>query len=87
MKYKRIAAAGNLSVAPTGGKARLWTVNVNTAAANATFTIYNGTSASGDVVAVIDASETSSRVYGTLCNDGIFCVLASGNADVTVGYS
>ena len=86
MSYKHISAAGNLAVAPAGGKAKLTTVNVNTAADSAVFTIYNGISASGEVVAVIDASETCSRVYAFTLNDGIFCVLSGGNADVTVGY-
>lgn len=63
------------------------TVNVNTGAANATLTVHDGTSASGVVVAIIDASTKSSHFYGFECKNGIFCVLAVGNADVTVGYT
>lgn len=73
-------------MAAANGAAILWTVNVNTGAPSATFTVYDGTSASGDVVAIIDASTKSSHAYMRLCHQGIFCVLAGGNADVTVGY-
>lgn len=85
MVYKRIASTGNLACAPSGGHAFLGTVNVNTGAASATFSIYDGTSASGTLIAVIDASSKSSHYYGVRCPNGIFCVLAAGNADVTVG--
>ena len=85
--YAHIAAAGNLSVAPDNGGAVLGAVNINTGAANATFTIYDGTSASGTVVAVLDASTKTCHFFGVNCPNGIFCVLAVGNADVTVSYA
>lgn len=86
-RYKRIAAIGNLPVAPANGSSVLWTVNVNTGAVSAVLTIYDGTSASGTVVAVIDAASKGSWTYGVLCDDGIFAVLSGGNADVTIGHT
>lgn len=86
LRYATIRAAGNLSVAPTDGSAQLWTVNVNTGAASATLSIYDGTSASGTLIAVVDCENPGSYGYGVLCPNGIFAVLADGDADVTIGY-
>jgi hypothetical protein len=61
-------------------------VNVNTGAANAILTIYDGQSTSGPVVAELDATTKSSHGYDFYCEGGIHVVLASGNADVTIGY-
>lgn len=59
---------------------------MNTGASGATFTVYDGTDANGVVICVIDASTKSSHAYGVIAAKGLFAVLASGNADVTVGF-
>lgn len=80
-----IAATGNLG--PIGG-ANSWThlghVNVCTAATSAVFTIYDGQSASGKVVATIDASALGRYEFDAVVKDGLFCVLSGGSAKVTV---
>lgn len=85
--FARIAAAGNLPVST--GRAKLHTVTINTKAASATVTVYNNVSAvSADIVAIIDAASTPvTLIYDVECPKGIFVVLASGNADVTVSYA
>lgn len=69
------------------GSAHLWTVNVNTAAASSTVTIYNNAAASGEVVAVIDSASKGSHGYGIYCEGGLTVVIAGGTPDVTVGYA
>lgn len=67
--------------------AALGSVIVNTGAASATLTVYNNTASSGDIVAIIDCSNTATgvqRQYDVLCPQGITVVMAGGNADVTV---
>ncbi len=70
----------------TGSRARLKAVVVNKAVATAVVTLYNGTSTSGDVVAVIDAGTAPvSLAYWNLpFPNGIFAKLTTANADVTV---
>jgi len=70
-----------------GANTMLGTVNCNTAAASAVLTIYNGTSASGTVVAVIDCSRVGSHWYGVRLPAGLYYALSGGNADVTLGIS
>lgn len=81
-----IAAAGNLG--PLGGAgtgANLHRVNINTGAASAVVTVYDGQSASGVKKATIDASAKGFYDFaGAWFKNGIFCVLSGGNADVTV---
>jgi hypothetical protein len=83
LKGRRIAAAGNFTIA---GSTTLWTINVNTGAPSATLSVYDGTSTSGVLLAVVDASTKSSHAYGIKSSNGLHVVLASGNADVTIGY-
>lgn len=83
MTGHHLSAAGSFTLT---GPTTLWTVNVNTGAPSATLTIYNNTSATGDVKAVIDASTKSSHAYGIFSHIGLHVVLAGGNADVTIGY-
>lgn len=85
--YKTIRATGNLPVAPAGGAAELWTVNVNAGAAAATLSIYDGIDATGTKIATVDATTKSSQTFGVRCPNGIFAVLAGGNADCTIGHS
>ena len=61
-------------------------VEVNTTATSGTLTLYDGTDATGYVMAVIDVSKQApSPGSGTPwpCKNGLFIVL-SGNADITV---
>jgi hypothetical protein len=85
LRESRIASVSNKVV--TSGSAVLWTVNVNTGIASGVLKIYNGTSLSGTLIAVIDATSKSSHCYGILCNQGIFIDLSGGAADCTVGYA
>lgn len=87
LRYKRIAATGTGIIANQNSNTELWSVNVNTGAASAVFKIYDGTSASGTLVATIDASTKSSHAYGVICNGGVYYDLSGGNADVTVGFA
>lgn len=84
-RSKHISSTGTGIVAQPGG-AELGTVNINTGAASAVLTLYNGTSGSGTVVAVVDASTKSSHAFVVLCENGIYYDLAGGNADVTIGF-
>lgn len=86
LTYGTINTVTQKQLAPAGGDAQLWTVNVNTAAAGAVLTIYDGTSTSGAKVATIDASKNGSYCYGVVCKNGIFLDLAVGTADCTIGY-
>lgn len=82
--YTHFSAAGAKTIAGANGGATLGVVNVNKGVASAVLTIYDGTSTSGTVVAVIDASATGSYLYGARCNNGIHAVLATADADVTI---
>lgn len=62
-------------------------VVLNTGAASAVLTIYNNSAGSGDVVAIIDCSNTAQGVdrgYFGFCPNGITAVLSGGDADVTI---
>lgn len=86
LRYATIRSATTKVIARAGGTT-IWTVNVNTGASGAILTIYNGTSASGDLVATVDASAVVSLAYGVYCPEGIFIELAGGAADITIGYA
>lgn len=86
LRSKHLSATGTGILAPAGGDAELWTVNINTGAASATLKIYDGTSATGTLVAQIDATTKSSHCYGIFCRGGIYYDLSGGNADVTIGF-
>jgi len=81
-----IATQTTLVIGGTGSAAKLNTVTVNTGAASAVLTIYDGPSAAvGRKIAVIDASASKSLNFGgSVCKDGITVVLSGGNADCTV---
>lgn len=66
----------------------LFDINVGTGAASAVITIYNGTSTSGAVIGIIDASARGTYNYGGIrCPAGLFVKLTGGNADATLTYS
>lgn len=76
------------SAAGTAGtaKVRLFDVVVGTGAASAVVTIYEGSSASGTVVAVIDASASRDHHFGGLPLNGLYVDQTGGAAKVTVTY-
>jgi hypothetical protein len=73
-------------VSATGNGNTLAVVNVNSAAAGAVLTLYDGVDNTGSVVAVIDCSALSSKVYLCHFKTAIYYVLAGGNADITISY-
>jgi hypothetical protein len=85
-----IAATGNLGpYGSTSGGAYIKSIIVNKGVATATFTIYDGQSASAPAVAkgVIDASANRQIIFadeGAWFKNGFFAVLAAANADVSV---
>jgi hypothetical protein len=85
--YAHLATANDTySLGSATGGAILEAVIINTAVASAVVTVYNGTSTSGAVVGVIDAS-TAPRTIRYDClrlSQGLFVKLTAGNADVTV---
>lgn len=67
--------------------AYLGSVILNTGAASATLTIYDNSAGSGNVIAIIDCSNTAQGVqrdYNVSCPAGLTAVMAGGNADVTI---
>jgi len=85
IRAQNIAATGTLTVGGPNSSTRLWSIVVNTGAASAVATVYDGTAASGRKIATIDASASKSLNYGgAICKDGVTLVLSGGNADVTV---
>lgn len=65
--------------------ARLWSVSVGTLAASAVVTVYNGTSTSGEVKAIIDAGAAKDiSFYGARFPAGLYVKLTGGNAKVSV---
>ena len=69
-------------IAGSGGGV-LHVVNVNTGASAATLTLYDGTSTSGAVIAVISAAAPLSLPYDAVLNKGLYAAV-SGAIDVTV---
>jgi hypothetical protein len=85
IRAQNIAATGTLTVGGSNSSTRLWSIVVNTGAASAVATVYDGTAATGRKIATIDASASKSLNYGgAICKDGVTLVLSGGNADVTV---
>lgn len=73
----------------SGGATDLIAIVVNTAAASAVVTVFNGANATNvtsslDKVATIDASATGNFFYGSVCRNGLTVTLSGGNADVTI---
>ena len=86
LRYVHLTTSGQTQrIGGNNAWSTLWTVNVNTAAAAAALTIYDGDS-SGSVIAVVDATSAKSLCYGVVAKNGLYLSLAGGNADVTVGY-
>lgn len=85
--YRPIRTVSNFAVGGPGSAVTLGTVNVDTAAASAVLKIYDGTSASGTLVASIDASAKGSYTYLTRLPNGMFVDLSGGTADCTIGYA
>ena len=74
-------------IAPGGGGAVLWCVNINTPTAGAVLKLYNNVAVSApDILASIDCSQQASLWYAVYANKGLFYALSGANADITVGY-
>ncbi len=82
----RVATSGQ-NVGPVGGL-NSWTflkrIVIGTGAASAVVTVYDGQSASGTVIATIDASAKGFYDFECVCKNGVFVALTGGNADTTV---
>lgn len=86
--FKRLSSVASVQAAPGNGAAKLHGVNVNKGTATAIVTVYNGTTTSDPVVAVIDGASKGFNDYkGLLCPKGIFVDQTVAGADVTILYS
>ena len=82
--FLHMTTSGNTgTLGGVGSSAKLVSVNVNTGAASAVLTLKRKDT-NGATIAIIDASAKGSYQFGCLVNDGIYCSLAGGNADVTI---
>ena len=87
LRAARRATTGNLG--PFGGQSS-WTylkrIVIGTGAASATVTVYDGQDNTGTVITIIDASAKGFYDFDCVCKNGVFVVVAGGNADTTVVY-
>ncbi len=87
--YAHLTAAGNYALSPNSCVLHSITVNNNTATAG-TMSVYDGTSASGTPVAIINfaGSFFSTGLYDVICRQGISVVVSAitGTLDVTVSF-
>ncbi len=86
-QYGHLASANDtFSIGNATSGAFLFGITVNTKLASAVVTVYNGTSTSDPVVAVIDAATTplSLDFHCLRLPKGLFVKLTGANADVTV---
>lgn len=85
--YLHRATVGDGVAGATATHAELVSVNVNTGAASAVLTVYDGTSTTGTTVAVIDASAKGSYWFGyARLHNGLYYTLIGGTADITISY-
>lgn len=85
--YYHTAATATKKLADAGTSVTLVAINVNTGAASAVLTVYDGVDATGTVVATIDASAKGSYWFGGVrLPAGLCVVLSGGTADVTVTF-
>jgi hypothetical protein len=83
-RYRNLTTQTTVSVSPA--PVDLIAVIVNTAAASAVVTVYDGTSSGAPAIATIDASATGNFFYNCACINGLTVVTSGGNANVTVIY-
>lgn len=84
MKWRFVHLTATTTV--PGTESTLMTVNVNTAVPGSTVSIYNGSAAAANLLAVIDGGTIASKGYGVYVPNGINVVVAGGSPDVTIGY-
>jgi len=85
--YRNLAATSTVIL--NGGPCDLIAVVVNTAAASAVVSVFDGvglTTTGMRPVATIDASATGNFFYGNRCQNGLTVTLSGGNANVTVVF-
>lgn len=84
--YFHVGAATTAQVATV--PALLHTININQkAAAACLITVYDNTSASGNIIAVIDGQTIASYVLDVVCQIGIYVSASSAPGDVTVSFA
>lgn len=85
--YTHLAANGTTTIKSTAGVLSSLVVNTRGASGN-TITLYDNTSASGAVIAVIDTTGfTFTGLYDVQFNTGLTVVIAGGTAgDVTIAW-
>jgi hypothetical protein len=85
--YRNISTLSTVTL--NGGPCDLIAIVVNTAAASAVVTVYDGVGAGTTVmrqVAAIDASATGNFFYGNRCQNGLTVTLSGGTANVTAVF-
>jgi hypothetical protein len=87
--YRRstIRTVSSKIVAPANVGATILIANVYTGAAGAILKIYEGTDATGELIATIDASSKSSHAILQEMSSGIFVDLSVAAADCAITYA
>lgn len=69
------------------GPSVIHTININTKAALASaVSVYDGTSAAGTLIAVIDGTINASYVLDVYCAVGIYISVSASNPDLTIAF-
>lgn len=68
------------------GRGSLQTLVIGTGAADATVTLYDGTTGAGTVIGIVDTANTTGLWFGVQFNTGLYIEI-SGVVDITVTYS
>ena len=82
--YQSMVAQATLVVA--NAEAVLGNINICGPTASSVVTVYDGLTAGGGLIAVIDASVTMSYTFDVLCSDGITIVMSGANSDISVSW-
>jgi hypothetical protein len=86
--YKNLAANANTSVKSTPGFLHALVINKIGASSN-TITVYDGTDATGTVIATIDSTIAGAptRIFDVSFTTGLYVAIATGTApDITISY-
>jgi hypothetical protein len=78
-------AAANAGVQIKAGPGVLVSVNVNTAVANSTVTLFDGTSAAGKKLGTWSTAALGQILANFAFTTGLFAVIV-GTSDITIGY-
>jgi hypothetical protein len=84
--YKNLNALATTTVKGTPGFLHAVIINKAGATGN-TATLYDGPTAAGNIIATIDLTALSNRIYNVQFTSGLTVVLANGtSADITIAY-